>query len=69
MKRHHRVRRSPELELDEIYNSNDPEVRAYFDRAFMEEMDAARSRVILRVARKFQHMLPPRMQRVLSAMA
>lgn len=70
MKRHQRnhIRgRAPALELDEIYNSSNPEVQEYFDQALMEEMDAAQSRAVIRVARKFQHLLSPRMQQALAA--
>ena len=74
-------RKKPELFLDDIYDSGDPEVDRYMITAFKEEnkkvdlslpeaqirreFDNAQKRVVTRLAWKFKHLLSPRMQKIL----
>lgn len=76
-------RKKPELFLDDIYDSDDPEVDRYLNTALKEEsekvdfslteaqirreFDNAQERVVIRLAWKFKHLLSPRMQKILEA--
>lgn len=50
------------LELDELYDSDDPAVRQALVQFMQEEMAAAQDRATIRLARKFRHLLSPVMQ-------
>ena len=76
-------RKKSELLLDDIYNSDDPEVKRYMNTALKEEnekvdlslpeaqirreLDNAQERALTRLAWKFKHLLSPRMQKILEA--
>ena len=76
-------RKNPELLLDDITNSDDPEVNRYMKTAFNEEngkvdfslpeaqiqreVANAQERALIRLAWKFKHLLSPRMQKILEA--
>ena len=76
-------RKKPELFLDDIYDSDDPEVDRYLNTALKEEsekvdfslteaqirreLDNAQERALTRLAWKFKHLLSPRMQKILEA--
>ena len=76
-------RKNPELLLDDITNSDDPEVNRYMKTAFKEEngkvdfslpeaqiqreVANAQERALIRLAWKFKHLLSPRMQKILEA--
>ena len=76
-------RMKPELLLDDITNSDDPEVNRYMKTAFKEEngkvdfslpeaqiqreVANAQERALIRLAWKFKHLLSPRMQEILEA--
>ena len=76
-------RKNPELLLDDITNSDDPEVNRYMKTAFKEEngkvdfslpeaqiqreVANAQERALIRLAWKFKHLLSPRMQEILEA--
>ncbi|MGE9985617.1 hypothetical protein [Desulfovibrio sp. SGI.169] len=76
-------RQKPELLLDDILNSDDPEVDRYMKTAFKEEngkvdfslpeeqlggeLDNAQERALIRLAWKFKHLLSLRMQKILEA--
>lgn len=50
------------LELDALYDSDDPAVREALVAFMHEEMEAAQERATIRLARKFRHLLTPVMQ-------
>ena len=74
-------RKKPELFLDNIYDSDDPEVDRYLNTALKEENEKvdfslpaeqarievrnADERALIRLAWKFKHLLSPRMQKIL----
>lgn len=74
-------RKKPELFLDDIYDSDDPEVDRYLNTALKEEsekvdfslteaqirreLDSAQERALTRLAWKFKHLLSHRMQKIL----
>jgi len=76
-------RKKPELLLDDITNSDDPEVNRYMKTAFKEEngkvdfslpeaqiqreVANAQERALIRLAWKFKHLLSPQMQKILEA--
>ena len=76
-------RKKPELFLDNIYDSDDPEVDRYLNTALKEENEKvdfslpaeqarievrnADERALIRLAWKFKHLLSPRMQKILEA--
>ena len=76
-------RKKPELLLDDITNSDDPEIKPYMMMAFSEEhrsinfygpehqfkedIKKADERALIRLAWKFKHLLSPRMQKILEA--
>ena len=76
-------RKNPELLLDDITNSDDPEVNRYMKTAFKEEngkvdfslpeaqiqreVANAQERALIRLAWKFKHLLSPQMQKILEA--
>ncbi len=76
-------RKKPELFLDDITNSDDPEVNRYMKTAFKEEngkvnfslpeapiqreVANAQERALIRLAWKFKHLLSPQMQKILEA--
>ena len=76
-------RKNPELLLDDITNSDDPEVNRYMKTAFNEEngkvdfslpeaqiqreVANAQERALIRLAWKFKHLLSPQMQKILEA--
>ena len=76
-------RKKPELFLDDIYDSDDPEVDRYLNTALKEEsekvdfslteaqirreLDNAQERALTRLAWKSKHLLSPRMQKILEA--
>lgn len=51
-----------DLELDDLYESDDPEVQEALVEFMQEEMAAAQERATIRLAFKFRHLLPPVMQ-------
>lgn len=76
-------RKKPELLLDDITNSDDPEIKQYMMMAFSEEhkrinfygqehqlkeeIKRADERALIRLAWKFKHLLSPQMQKILEA--
>ncbi|WP_308620455.1 hypothetical protein [uncultured Desulfovibrio sp.] len=60
MKRHYEDNGA--LELDVLYESEDPAVQAALVEFMQEEMAAAQERATIRFARRFRHLLSPVMQ-------
>ena len=60
MKRHYEDNGA--LELDALYESEDPAVQAALVEFMQEEMAAAQERATIRLAFKFRHLLPSVMQ-------
>ena len=51
------AKNSFELEMDEIYASDDPKLQQYLHKFMREEVDAAQERALIRLAWKFKHLL------------